>query len=114
MRNNVLGKTCGRSQYSTNKFFKDSHPYFELSVLKPLPYYQPQDNRLFGSFMPSELKKIILLIECSQEIYGDREMGEKRKYIVSDPSMMMGKPVITGTRITVELILEKLAAGRRS
>lgn len=31
--------------------------------------------------------------------------------IQSDPSVMMGKPVITGTRITVELILEKLAAG---
>jgi uncharacterized protein (DUF433 family) len=31
--------------------------------------------------------------------------------IKSDPSVMMGKPVITGTRITVELILEKLAAG---
>jgi uncharacterized protein (DUF433 family) len=31
--------------------------------------------------------------------------------IQSDPSIMMGKPVITGTRITVELILEKLAAG---
>ena len=31
--------------------------------------------------------------------------------IVSDPSVMMGKPVIAGTRITVELILEKLAAG---
>jgi uncharacterized protein (DUF433 family) len=29
----------------------------------------------------------------------------------SDPSVMMGKPVIVGTRITVELILEKLAAG---
>jgi uncharacterized protein (DUF433 family) len=38
-------------------------------------------------------------------------MEEKRKYIVSDPSIMMGKPVITGTRITVELVLEKLAAG---
>jgi uncharacterized protein (DUF433 family) len=38
-------------------------------------------------------------------------MGEKRKYIVSDSSIMMGKPVIAGTRITVELILEKLAAG---
>jgi uncharacterized protein (DUF433 family) len=28
-----------------------------------------------------------------------------------DPSVMMGKPVIVGTRITVEVILEKLAAG---
>lgn len=33
------------------------------------------------------------------------------KLIQSDPSIMMGKPVIAGTRITVELILEKLAAG---
>jgi uncharacterized protein (DUF433 family) len=29
----------------------------------------------------------------------------------TNPKVMMGKPVITGTRITVELILEKLAAG---
>ena len=28
-----------------------------------------------------------------------------------DPTIMMGKPVIKGTRITVELILKKLAAG---
>jgi uncharacterized protein (DUF433 family) len=35
----------------------------------------------------------------------------QRKLIVSDPAVMMGKPVIAGTRITVELILEKLAAG---
>ncbi|MDL1969921.1 MAG: DUF433 domain-containing protein [Candidatus Desulfofervidaceae bacterium] len=31
--------------------------------------------------------------------------------IQSDPKIMMGKPLIAGTRITVELILEKLAAG---
>jgi uncharacterized protein (DUF433 family) len=31
--------------------------------------------------------------------------------IQSEPSIMMGKPVIAGTRITVELILEKLVAG---
>lgn len=31
--------------------------------------------------------------------------------IVSDTAVMMGKPVVSGTRITVELILEKLAAG---
>jgi len=38
-------------------------------------------------------------------------MKTKNAEIVSDPSVMMGKPVISGTRITVELILEKLAAG---
>lgn len=31
--------------------------------------------------------------------------------IVSNPNVMMGKPVIAGTRITVELIRRKLAAG---
>lgn len=31
--------------------------------------------------------------------------------IESNPYIMMGKPVVAGTRITVELILEKLAAG---
>jgi uncharacterized protein (DUF433 family) len=31
--------------------------------------------------------------------------------IESDPAVMMGNPVVTGTRVTVELILEKLGAG---
>ena len=35
----------------------------------------------------------------------------QRNLIQSDPAVMMGKPIIAGTRITVELILEKLAAG---
>jgi uncharacterized protein (DUF433 family) len=38
-------------------------------------------------------------------------MAEREEWIVSDPKVMMGKPVVAGTRITVELILEKLAAG---
>lgn len=32
-------------------------------------------------------------------------------FIYSDFKIMMGKPVIVGTRIPVELILEKLSAG---
>jgi uncharacterized protein (DUF433 family) len=32
--------------------------------------------------------------------------------IAADPAVMMGKPCIHGTRITVELILRKLGAGR--
>jgi uncharacterized protein (DUF433 family) len=35
----------------------------------------------------------------------------KNDLIISDPTLMMGKPVVAGTRITVELILEKLATG---
>ncbi len=31
--------------------------------------------------------------------------------IQSDPKIMFGKPVVAGTRVTVELILDKLAAG---
>ena len=31
--------------------------------------------------------------------------------IVADPDVMMGKPTVAGTRITVDLILEKLGAG---
>jgi uncharacterized protein (DUF433 family) len=34
--------------------------------------------------------------------------------IVSDPNVMMGKPVVAGTRMTVELILEELAAPRQT
>lgn len=33
------------------------------------------------------------------------------QHIELNPKIMMGKPVIKGTRITVELILEKLSAG---
>jgi len=32
--------------------------------------------------------------------------------IRSDPEVMMGKPVVEGTRVTVESILEELGAGR--
>jgi uncharacterized protein (DUF433 family) len=34
-----------------------------------------------------------------------------REHIESKPGVMMGKPVIRGTRITVEIILDWLAAG---
>lgn len=33
------------------------------------------------------------------------------QHILSNPNILMGKPDIKGTRISVELLLEKLAAG---
>jgi uncharacterized protein (DUF433 family) len=38
-------------------------------------------------------------------------MDTKKIHIILDPTIIMGKPIIAGTRITVELIVEKLAAG---
>jgi uncharacterized protein (DUF433 family) len=38
-------------------------------------------------------------------------MSPIRSLISSGPKVMMGKPVVAGTRIAVELIPEKLAAG---
>jgi uncharacterized protein (DUF433 family) len=34
-----------------------------------------------------------------------------REYISSDPKILFGKPVIKGTRVPVDLILEKLGKG---
>lgn len=36
---------------------------------------------------------------------------EYTKLIARDPDIMLGKPIIKGTRITVELIMRKLAGG---
>ena len=33
------------------------------------------------------------------------------KRVVVDPKIMLGKPVIKGTRLTIELIVEKMAYG---
>lgn len=38
-------------------------------------------------------------------------MDNNNDFIEINPKIMLGKPVIKGTRITVELILDKLAAG---
>lgn len=35
-----------------------------------------------------------------------------QEYIISDPGIMFGKPVIKGTRIPVDLVLEKMAYGK--
>lgn len=34
-----------------------------------------------------------------------------RDYIVSDPEILVGKPAVKGTRLSVELILDRLADG---
>jgi len=34
-----------------------------------------------------------------------------KRYIESNPNVMLGKPIIKGTRITVELIIQKLSEG---
>ncbi len=36
---------------------------------------------------------------------------KRARLIISNPDIMMGKPVVADTRIMVELILDKLAAG---
>ena len=44
-------------------------------------------------------------------IESERRLTMSEPLIVSDPKVMMGKPVIAGTRITVDLVLEKLGSG---
>jgi uncharacterized protein (DUF433 family) len=39
------------------------------------------------------------------------ELMEWRSRIVADPDVLVGKPVIKGTRISVDLVMDLLAAG---
>jgi uncharacterized protein (DUF433 family) len=41
-------------------------------------------------------------------------MEAVRELITTDPEVMLGKPVVAGTRITVEEILRRLAAGEHA
>ncbi|MGB5943229.1 MAG: DUF433 domain-containing protein [Leeuwenhoekiella sp.] len=38
-------------------------------------------------------------------------MVDYKKYIVSDPNVLLGNPIIKDTRISVEFILKKLSEG---
>ena len=38
-------------------------------------------------------------------------MANWNEHIVLDPEVMVGKPVVKGTRLTVELVLERLSIG---
>ena len=43
--------------------------------------------------------------------YDDRKTDTLRSRVTSDPAILGDKPVLEGTRVPVELIVEKLAAG---
>ena len=49
--------------------------------------------------------------EASGVIFETQEASVSAARIVSNPDVMLGKPVVEGTRITVELILERLSGG---
>jgi uncharacterized protein (DUF433 family) len=40
-----------------------------------------------------------------------REVMDWRDHITVDPQILVGKPVVKGTRISVELVIDLLAAG---
>jgi uncharacterized protein (DUF433 family) len=65
----------------------------------------PHLTRALGRFQQSAYTELDL------DLIAKRGRAMKEDLIQIDPSIMMGKPVVAGTRITVELILEKLAAG---
>jgi uncharacterized protein (DUF433 family) len=44
-------------------------------------------------------------------IWGKESSMDYRDRVTVNPDLMLGKPVIKGTRITVELILRKLSEG---
>ena len=80
----------------------------------------PNADPLAASYRPAEIGRVVAAPGAVYRHRGHRRRGGRspsggsevnEAKIVADPKIMMGKPVIAGTRITVESVLEKLAAG---
>jgi uncharacterized protein (DUF433 family) len=75
---------------------------FGFGFLRLLQYFQNLTNPCLSNCGVCGLGVVIIICK----------VGDMREELIqAEPSIMMGKPVIAGTRITVELILEKMAAG---
>lgn len=63
--------------------------------------------------MEKKLLQNFMAISVNGKKYNFVKLTEKEllKQIVINPEIMLGKPVIKGTRLTVEIIIEKLAYG---
>lgn len=47
----------------------------------------------------------------NEQIKQDDQTAEWRQYISSDPDILYGKPVVTGTRLSVAFLLDLFAGG---
>jgi uncharacterized protein (DUF433 family) len=55
---------------------------------------------------PARCRRPVVSCQWKREVFEMAVQG-----IVSDPEVMIGKPVVEGTRVTVEAILEDLGSG---
>src|SRR5687768_8595723 len=82
-----------------------TRPSLVNCAIGAVPYGHRTSTTALGRFQQSAYTELVL------DLIAKRGRAMKEDLIQIDPSIMMGKPVVAGTRITVELILEKLAAG---
>ena len=94
---------------------KETHAWIaeaaDVYLLRPARYYGPEAG-------PCQM--LARRIECPRRSALSARAGLSpartwwsmdTQTVQSDPGVMMGKPVVSETRITVELIMEKLGAG---
>jgi uncharacterized protein (DUF433 family) len=61
------------------------------------------------SWWVSETGTVSIASVCYNDLYMKEDQRRYQERIVADPRILAGKPVVKGTRIAVDLVLEELA-----
>ncbi len=110
MKNNIQAEVIGdlmRRKQTSREYLRSLSPAEKIARLVDL------QERYYQMLVVREKTAVVRFPKMAKMAQGSllKRRNMMENLIECNPKIMFGKPVIKGTRITVELILEKIATG---